>query len=1490
MSGEATLPRLELPKQPYRSRYYRDNAFARLPGKPMTIISEKNINTSTILNNFLAGLDSINNSGSHLDSASCFKVQLPKEKNLAKESPTDLQGNKTLTAARTPLQVPENNQSQVEDSFIDKKKESNGYCRSSKRTQLQLIKAADVNNKTYECAGGGDNVVNHDDDGERGFVDEAEEHHFVTLKILEPETDVSPVEKIGITYNAETSVINSTPNDSALPPGSKPNMRLCFDTSITPVVLRSPLDALTKKNITQSTSDVERHKTLSNHFGKEPVVSVLPPSTQIAPSTSAPESNDFEIELVGNKSFSFESKIIIPRKTQVLSHKAEKQEKKSSSSMQKQIKKDKHKTGGKKAVTDEKQAELLTEPMHLKQLEDEEASKLNEPVRKSTVLQLKKNYEQQLQEELQNEPMSTSNVFLNPKQRTEFGPKTQKSGTRYATIEGHRDALAAFQEEPPVAVTEKANGMEKPKVSQQGAISSENFAKSNSLANLPKTGATNKKTHKRILCAESETPNKKKVVNQPLSSGYATLSKLSMPLTETVADDQERGRLAELEANKLNASLLKGKNKKKNTVQTLNASETPAILNSKCETNKQRNCPADSGVLSTSLTEKRKNEQVSQFLNTFGIKPAVSELPQPKKDNHTDAACIREFEFELEEEESFCIESWSIIPKKAINQDPAEQEKKSALPANKTKKKQRLQKTELKRKIPIQFKKKNDEKQFKDENKQSKNQNQSKGSGKRATRQLRNNKSVFNSEREKPEIENVSLSHTEPLSSPKLKKQRKKQGGSRKKSVGKSDRVELQEELQDLYAKDNENRNDKPLFAERDMTPEKLMESGNTVNLPGFHNEKKSEPTLIANQQIQSRKKTKSRSGRKPAVRNKEISAKETLPKKPDYCKKRFPCHGFEEDLLQDNPVDVCTRSQRIVRPPPKWWIVQHAENHPQNILKADYLTDLDGSLQDQMVKPLTSQMRKKKKKMGLKIRCSRAQTKKHIIHDSEVQNVNEDVSECDVSPASSPHRRSKHTAQTRAANKCGNSSVRSPNHWSKCTGQQEISNNSSGPSYHQSKLSANQRIANQQDNGSDNMPIKKQSRKQKYSSVPSVPKKRLFSEVEEDKKGKPLDMHLLNKRKSTWKSKIHDLDVQNEKEIEEGEEDCSPLRKPDYVRTTSRKTKNSTPVSSKPSSQKSSQESVAPFTEAYIDKKIPQRHLDNCKSPGNQSQVLTSARRSVTKPVDEFATRPQVTAGTPHQAVMSSRKYSTTNCQDKTASPQHSEQPTDMSEEDDRPEPCTSVRNKRTVRQRFPHNNLPVFNKSGPGSHVNYEEESFDPGDEEDFEHGEIMDFGDASDDDSYTKESTTEENDNREKRPFERAMQESLKPTCVWNVKESSEVFVDCVRTSDMCDFFYPLKTEYEDNKSIAICKSLNSQTFSCGKLVLGPYKEKGCQMVYKDTMVFHILKGDLGITIYRTTYHLKEGDYFYVPSGNTYNVTNLRDTEAVLLFTQLKGSKMD
>ncbi|XP_078070265.1 uncharacterized protein LOC144494790 isoform X2 [Mustelus asterias] len=1507
MSGEAALPRLELPKQPYRSRYYRDNVFGRLAGKPKTIISQKNVNTSTILNNFLAGLDNINNSGSRLDSTSQFEVQFSKEKNPVKESSKDLQGKKR-SLAKSQLQLHENNQScHVEESFADKRKEKNGYCSSSKQMGPQLVPLS-VDDKASVRGGG---------DGERDYIDEADEPLLIAVKTLMPEDDMSPMEKFGITYNAEASVINSTPNVSCLSHDPKPKMRLCFN-SITPVVRRNPLAAIKEKNIVSS---VEKHKTSVNYFGKKPVISVIPPPAQVAPSISAPKCNEFE--LMENESFSFESQIVIPRKSQ----KPNKQENTCASDIKEVIKKGKHnKTAEKEvATTDAKQDTLLSEPMPvLTQLGDKETSKVNKPTKleeagkRSSELPLRNNMEE-FQEELQNEPPSTSKQPLTPKQKTKLEPVNQRSGKKYASIEGNGDECETLQEQPPSRVVEKTKGMEMCKISKQGAVNSKNAAKSDSLANLSKAVASNRK---RISYTESDIPNKNKVVSQPMSSDYNSLTKcvdpVSVPLTEVTADDQEAEKLAGLETNKLKASLLSGKNKEATILSasqtisrlpqrihskgpTLSTSKTPAVFSSKGANNKQKECPTENAVPSTSAIGKQKKEQALSFPNKFGIKPAVSALPHLKEDIHLPSSPNREFEFEfeLEEEKSFCFESWITIPKKAKIQDLAEQKNKSVSAAKKTRKKERVQKTESTRKeVIVSLIQRDDEKELAlNKNKRSEIENQPKGSGEKSTCLLKYNKTV-NTEKEKQEIQNESLLIPKCLLSPKQKRIGSKERG-RKNIVTESDKAERQGELREDLHVNNENRTEKSRLSEKDLiTCKKLPKSKSSVNLPSSHpkhlapkqtesekiprrrprkkpviaegqeelredfcveddenrtekshlseqdtasSERLSEPESLpqlpidkkisklpsfSKPQTQNKKKTKRERKQKSAVIKKEMSLKETQPKKS--CSKKYLPYRFDENIPQGNAVNVYTRSKRPSRPPPKWWVVQQDNDHPQNRLKTDNSTELDDSVQEQTAKPFKSQTNK-----GLKGRASHAQAKplRSDTSTSEGQRF-ENVFENDSSPSSSPHTQSKPKGQHGAVSQHGNSERLS---------------------HPQSKPIAKRGIGNQQEDDSDSLLVKEQGKKQKYSAQ-SIPKKRLFSEVEEEK-GKPFDMHLPKKQKSKLKLKVHNFDMQDQNKMQ-GEE-YSPLSRPAYVCTTSRQTQDYIDLPSKPF-----RESVASLLAAHVDEKIPQTVKISSEI---KNQAVTSPRKSFTK--SAHGANAQAFSGNPNQTVMRLRKRKTTKYQDETVPSQHFEQPTDVSEENNKPGPSSSVQRERTLKQRLSHN-LPVFNSSGPGPCRNYEG-LFDEDGVGYLDHRETM--------------------ENNEKEPSEEAIQESLKSTCVWSVKENSEVFIDCVTTSDMCDFFYPLKTEYEDNRSIAICKSLNWQTFSCGKLVLGPYKEKGCQMVYKDTMVFHILKGELGITIYRTTYHLKEGDYFFVPSGNTYNVTNLQDTEAVLFFTQLKGGKM-
>ncbi|NWS72318.1 CENPC protein, partial [Crotophaga sulcirostris] len=123
-----------------------------------------------------------------------------------------------------------------------------------------------------------------------------------------------------------------------------------------------------------------------------------------------------------------------------------------------------------------------------------------------------------------------------------------------------------------------------------------------------------------------------------------------------------------------------------------------------------------------------------------------------------------------------------------------------------------------------------------------------------------------------------------------------------------------------------------------------------------------------------------------------------------------------------------------------------------------------------------------------------------------------------------------------------------------------------------------------------------------------------------------------------------------------------------------------------------------------------------------------------------------------------------------------------------------------------------------------------------------------------------------------------DSSKPTVVVDPETNEEVLLECINTESADSFFFK-------DESVEIYKNLNTSAFAIGKLVLKPLKEKGYQYVYMDTLVFHVIRGKVILTLHKTSYYLAAGDCFYVPAGNGYNIRNLQNEESILLFTQLK-----
>ncbi|XP_021117923.1 centromere protein C [Heterocephalus glaber] len=121
-------------------------------------------------------------------------------------------------------------------------------------------------------------------------------------------------------------------------------------------------------------------------------------------------------------------------------------------------------------------------------------------------------------------------------------------------------------------------------------------------------------------------------------------------------------------------------------------------------------------------------------------------------------------------------------------------------------------------------------------------------------------------------------------------------------------------------------------------------------------------------------------------------------------------------------------------------------------------------------------------------------------------------------------------------------------------------------------------------------------------------------------------------------------------------------------------------------------------------------------------------------------------------------------------------------------------------------------------------------------------------------------------------------FQPTQVKDPETREIILMDLIRPRDTYQFFV-------EHGELKVYKTLDTPLFSTGKLVLGPYEEKGKQHVGEDILVFYVNVGDLLCTLHETPYMITTGDSFYVPSGNYYNIKNLLNEESILLFTQIK-----
>ncbi|XP_074612007.1 uncharacterized protein LOC141866407 isoform X2 [Acropora palmata] len=124
------------------------------------------------------------------------------------------------------------------------------------------------------------------------------------------------------------------------------------------------------------------------------------------------------------------------------------------------------------------------------------------------------------------------------------------------------------------------------------------------------------------------------------------------------------------------------------------------------------------------------------------------------------------------------------------------------------------------------------------------------------------------------------------------------------------------------------------------------------------------------------------------------------------------------------------------------------------------------------------------------------------------------------------------------------------------------------------------------------------------------------------------------------------------------------------------------------------------------------------------------------------------------------------------------------------------------------------------------------------------------------------------------------------VCNPEENEEVEMDVFHAPGMLNFTNPAGQLATDDDPLVVHKFISQPLFGGGQVILRPGAEKGRQFVRNDTMVFYVIKGNVMVTIHQSSAVLNTGSTFFVPQGNSYKIKNLKQTEAKLMFVQIKG----
>ena len=120
----------------------------------------------------------------------------------------------------------------------------------------------------------------------------------------------------------------------------------------------------------------------------------------------------------------------------------------------------------------------------------------------------------------------------------------------------------------------------------------------------------------------------------------------------------------------------------------------------------------------------------------------------------------------------------------------------------------------------------------------------------------------------------------------------------------------------------------------------------------------------------------------------------------------------------------------------------------------------------------------------------------------------------------------------------------------------------------------------------------------------------------------------------------------------------------------------------------------------------------------------------------------------------------------------------------------------------------------------------------------------------------------------------------------KEVKQVEVECV-------------SPYDEQKWVSIGKEkdgMKPQDVQYSQALKPPYhlasflkmagnSTKGISMTDKNTMVFVVMQGEVTVVLNTSQFVVGRGDSFFVPPHNTYNILNMKSTEAELFLVQYK-----